>query len=266
MLLVLFSFMKLDAQETPSTPEHQHIQPPTQMQLDSILQTTIVSKEHATKFGKLVIQDEGGRMKPINTFASELLRKLSLKNGYKDMNADQVFLSMMLNPALWYNTEFIALDKKAQNDSIRKIIGIPAGQKYIKATDFFDANGRNKLGPYLEEAFNTNTPNKFQQDFKDAYFRLSLLDRALSGEFLKIFPLLNDENNKWISATEFRGGQYQISDTLYANFVKNALPFYLISVKTRSLPAIIPRPISYCKLLIKTKKITGKKCFLPKQG
>ncbi len=231
VVIVLLSFMNMGAQDTTATPDHQHIQPPTQMQLDSILQTTIVSKEHATKFGKLVIQDDGGRMKPINTFASELLRKLSFKNGYKDMTADQVFLSMMLNPALWYNTEFIALDKKAQNDSIRKIIGIPAGQKYIKATDFFDANGRNKLGPYLEEAFNTNTPNKFQQDFKDAYFRLSLLDRALSGEFLKIFPLLDDENNKWISATEFRSGQYQISDSLYANFVKNALPFYLISVQ-----------------------------------
>ena len=45
---------------------------------------------------------------------------------------------MMMNPAVWYNTEFIALDKKSQNDSIRKIIGIPSGQKYVKATDFFD--------------------------------------------------------------------------------------------------------------------------------
>jgi hypothetical protein len=27
-----------------------------------------VSEEHASKFGRLVIQDAGGRMKPINTF------------------------------------------------------------------------------------------------------------------------------------------------------------------------------------------------------
>jgi cytochrome c-type biogenesis protein CcsB len=230
-LLIFAVLLPLGAQQDPSDAGHDHSEGPSMAQLDSMLQSTVIPEEHAAKFGKLVIQDEGGRMKPINTFASELLRKLSFNNSYKDLNADQVFLSMMLSPALWYNTDFIALDKKAQNDSIRQIIGIPKGQKFIKATDFFDEKGRNKLGPYLQEAFTTNTPNKFQQDFKDAYFRLSLLDRALSGEILKIFPLLNDENNKWISAMEFRSGQHQISDSLYANFVKNAIPFYLISLR-----------------------------------
>ncbi len=226
----------LSAQEQPVNDGHDHSALPSQQQLDSLLKTTIVTEEHAAKFGELVIQDDGGRMKPVNTFASELLRKLSLKDGYKGLNADQVFLSMMLNPALWYNTDFIALDKKAQNDSIRKIINIPQGQKFIKATDFFDAKGQNKLGPYLQEAFSTNNPNKFQQDFKDAYFRLSLLDRALSGEIVKIFPLLNDENNKWISAVEYRGGQYKVPDSLYANFIKNAVPYYLMSLH-RAIPS-----------------------------
>ncbi|MBT8321249.1 MAG: cytochrome c biogenesis protein CcsA, partial [Eudoraea sp.] len=100
-----------------------------------------------------------------------------------------------------------------------------------KATDFFDEKGNNKLGPYLQEAFATNTPNKFQSDFKDAYFRLSLLDRALSGEIVKIFPLLNDENNKWISAVEYRSGQYQVADSLYANFIQNGVPYYLMSLR-----------------------------------
>ncbi|MCW5515513.1 cytochrome c biogenesis protein CcsA [Muriicola sp. Z0-33] len=229
--ILLAGVLNLNAQEHTADDGHDHTVAPTQQQLDSLLLSTVVTEEHAAKFGELVIQDEGGRMKPINTFASELLRKLSFKGTYKELNADQVFISMMLNPALWYNTEIIALDKKAQNDSIRTIIGISKGQKYIKATDFFDARGQNKLGPYLQEAFATNTPNKFQQDFKDAYFRLSLLDRALSGEIVKIFPLLNDENNKWISALEYRGGQYQVGDSLYANFIKNAVPYYLMSVQ-----------------------------------
>ncbi|WP_372944868.1 cytochrome c biogenesis protein CcsA [Muriicola sp.] len=230
-VLAVALLLPLNAQQAPQAPGHIHSFGPSEADLDSLLRATTIPDEHAAKFGKIIIQDEGGRMKPINTFASELLRKLSLKDSYKDLNADQVFISMMLNPALWYNTDFIALDKKAQNDSIRKIIGVPEGQKYIKATDFFDAQGRNKLGPYLQEAFATNTPNKFQQDFKDAYFRLSLLDRTLSGEILKIFPLLNDENNKWISATEFRSGQFQVSDTLYANFIHNVVPYYLMSLR-----------------------------------
>ena len=219
------------AQDTSGGEEHVHTAPPTQEEVDSLILQTKVPEEHAALFGELIIQDDGGRMKPINTFASELLRKLSFKDSYKELDANQVFLSMMLNPALWYNNEFIALDKKAQNDSIRKIIGIPEGKKFIRATDFFDESGRNKLGPYLQEAFATNTPNKFQQDFKDAYFRLSLLDRALSGEIIKIYPLLNDENNKWISAVEYRAGRFQVGDSLYSNFISNSIPYYLMSLR-----------------------------------
>ncbi|MGB2244458.1 MAG: cytochrome c biogenesis protein, partial [Flavobacteriaceae bacterium] len=126
-----------------------------------------------------------------------------------------------------YNAPIIALDKKAENDSIRKIIGVEEGQKFVKVTDFFDQRGVNKLDPFLEEAYKTNTPNKFQQDFKQAGQKLALLNRALSGEILKVFPLPQDENNKWISSIEYRTGVYTVSDTLYGSFVANSLPYYL---------------------------------------
>ena len=211
--------------------EHEHNTLPTQAQVDSIIQTTIVDKEHAEKFGALVIQDEGGRMKPVHTFASEVLRKISGKNKFENLDANQVFLSMMMNPGIWYNTEFVSLAKR-ENDSIRKIIGVPKGTEYVKATDFFDSKGNYKLQPYLEKATSTNNPSNFEKDFKKVGERLSLLNIALSGQIVKIFPLLNDENNKWISAIEYRGGQYQIQDSLYANFVQNAMPFYLGSLQT----------------------------------
>ena len=197
-----------DLQEHSVGDGHDHkVLTPTQAQIDSLINTTIVSKEHAEKFGKLVIQDDGGRMKPIHTFSSELLRKLSLSDKFKDMNADQVFLSMMLAPPAWYNAEFLAIDKKGKNDSLRNVLGLPEGQKYAKATDFFKEDGSYKLEPFLRDATTTNIPNKFEQDFKDANARIGLLDEALSGRMVKIFPLLNDENNKWISALEYRGGQ-----------------------------------------------------------
>tara|TARA_B100001750_G_scaffold248586_1_gene281871 strand:- start:89088 stop:92270 length:3183 start_codon:yes stop_codon:yes gene_type:complete len=231
-IMFLAATLGLSAQEHTADDGHDHSGTlPTQVQIDSIIKTTLVSKEHAEKFGKLVVQDEAGRMKPIHTFSSELLRKLSLKEKFGDMNADQVFLSMMLNPPAWYNAEFLAIDKKGQNDSIRHVIGVPEGQKYAKATDFFDERGNYKLEPFLREATATNVPNKFEQDFKDANVRLSVLDQALSGRIVKIFPLLNDENNKWISAVEYRGGQYQVPDSLYGNFIRNSVPYYLMTLR-----------------------------------
>ena len=230
-VLLIFGLLNSGVAQQSNGKEHVHDLTPSQEQLDSLLLQTTVSREHAESFSRLIIQDDGGRMKPINTFASELLRKLSFKNSYRDLTPDQVFLSMMLSPALWYNTEFIALDKKTENDSIRAIIGVPKDQRYVRATSFFDEKGRYKLAPYLQEAYATNSPNKFQKDFKEVDLRLGLLNRALGGEIIKIFPLLNDENNKWISAVEYRSGQYQVTDSLYANFIRNSVPYYLATVQ-----------------------------------
>jgi hypothetical protein len=59
---------------------------------DSIILADAFSLEHAEKFGSLIIQDSGGRMKPANTFSSELLRKVSKSDTYKELNSDQVLL------------------------------------------------------------------------------------------------------------------------------------------------------------------------------
>ncbi|UNY97815.1 cytochrome c biogenesis protein CcsA [Zhouia spongiae] len=209
--------------------QHLHNMVPSAAQVDSVLNATIISREHADKFGELVIQDDGGRMKPINTFAAEMFRKLHKSNTFKGMDQDQVMLSMMQNPSLWYHVNFIYVTTK--NDSINKIIGVPKEQEFVKATDFFDQKGGYKLAPYLQEAYATNTPNQFQKAFKEFDLKLGLLNRALSGEIMKIFPLTEDENNKWISRTEFNTGQFKVQDSLYANFINNSIPYYLMMLR-----------------------------------
>ncbi|RNL88072.1 cytochrome C biogenesis protein [Sinomicrobium pectinilyticum] len=236
--IVLFCSLTAFAQEeqAEATDAHMHEKDhthtsvlPTQAQIDSVIAATSVSQEHADKFGKLVIQDDGGRMKPVNTFASELLRKISKSDSYNGLDADQVFLSMLQNPAAWYNAEIIYM-KKA-NDSLHRLIGVEEGTKYVRAIDFFDDKGNYKLAPYLQEAYATNVPNQFQKEFKEADQRLALLNRALGGEILKIFPLPDNENNKWISAVDFRTRQYPVQDSLYANFIDKSVSLYLMSLR-----------------------------------
>lgn len=227
VIFILGAVVNLSAQEKKDEHEHNKTQ---QEQIDSLIIATAVSKEHADAFGKLVIQDEGGRMKPINTFSSELLRKLTLKNKYGKLNSDQVFLSVMMNPRLWANVDIIALEKaskKGKNDSIRKILDIPLEQDYASMIDFFDEKFNYKLEPFLHDATATNNPNQFQKDIKEAAIRLSLIDAAISGKIVKIFPLLNTDNNKWISAEEYRSEKPQVSDSLYANFIKNSISYYV---------------------------------------
>ena len=74
--------------------------------LDSIEKYKVPTLQ-AEKFGRLIIQDDGGRMKPINTFSSELLRKVSKNDKFNDLNSDQVFLSMKQFPFAWIEVPLI---------------------------------------------------------------------------------------------------------------------------------------------------------------
>ena len=185
----------------------------------------VPNKAHAEKFGAMLIQDDG-RFKPVNTFSSELLRKLSKHDTYKGLTSDQVLLSMLLSPQAWYESDIIYV-KKA-NDSLHRFLGVPEGTKWVKPKDFFDANGQYKLAPLLKDIYNTNTPNQFQKDFKEVDQRIGLLNRALQGDIFKVFPVPNDPNHKWISHLDYVNDTLQITDPLYKQFVKNALPAYLI--------------------------------------
>ena len=92
--------------------------------IDSIISESAISKDHASSFGKIVIQDSGGRMKPANTFSSELLRKVSRSNSYNGLNSDQVLVSIMDNPGVWFNAPIVYIKSGQKGDTIKKIIGV----------------------------------------------------------------------------------------------------------------------------------------------
>ncbi|SHI57249.1 cytochrome c biogenesis protein CcsA [Algibacter luteus] len=216
------------AQEHYEGDGHDHTAP-TKAQIDSILRANITPKVHADKFGHLVIQDLSGRMMPVNTFASEMLRKLSKNDTYEDFDANQVFLSIQESPMLWYNVPIIYLKPK-KGDSIRKLIGVDKEVKYVPLADFFTNQGAYKLAPYLDEAYKAQIPNGFQKEFKETDQRVNLLYNTIEGMSLKIFPIPDDENNKWISNFDFKRDASKVTDSLYSNFIKNGFRAYLYTL------------------------------------
>ncbi len=214
-LIILFSLFGFGQNHTTTIP--------TIQQIDSIITKYKVLPKHANQFGRLVIQDDGGRMKPINTFSSELLRKVSKSDTYKGMNSDQVFMSMTQFPTVWFEVPIIYL--KSGNDSIRKIIGIKSEDKYANFRSFFDDKGNYKLAPYLDAAYKTPNPNNFEKDFIETDKKVNLLNAALSGKIVRIFPIPNDKNNKWVSFLEINQTTGTALDT-----IKNALPVYFDAV------------------------------------
>ncbi|WP_100614620.1 cytochrome c biogenesis protein CcsA [Confluentibacter citreus] len=230
--------------------------------VDSILKANIAPKEHAENFGHMVIQDLGGRMMPVNTYASEMLRKLSKNDTYEEFDANQIFLSMQESPMLWYNVPVIYLALK-KGDSIRHIVGVDESEKYVTLSDFFTEKGEYKLAPYLDDAYKTNQPNAYQTQFKETDQRVTLLYNTLEGMPLKIFPVPNDENNKWISNYDFkRDENIKITDSLYANFINNGLNAYLYMLNTAKQSGNFSEADKFLEAFKKTQQRYGASVML----
>ncbi|UPZ14609.1 cytochrome c biogenesis protein [Flavobacterium humidisoli] len=244
-ILVLMLSLSSFAQQSPHVHSHDHdhvhsadpndhanhvTAPPSKKQLDSLLNIYKAPEAHAAKFGRLIIQDAGGRMKPINTFSSELLRKVSHDDKYNGMNSDQVFLSMTQYAQVWIQIPLIYI--KSGNDSIRKIIGIDSKDKYAPFVKFFDEQGNYKLSPYLDAAYKAANPNQFEKDFVETDKKVNLMESALSGSILRIFPIPNDPNHKWVSYLERNNNGFKGMDSTYVNQI---LPLYFSALNNGSI-------------------------------
>lgn len=203
------------ASEAPASSHHR----PSLEQIERFLDANMPSVEHAAKFGALVIQDQGGRMKPVNTFSSELLRKVSKSDKFKTFNSDQVFLSMAQYPYYWMEVPLIYL--KRGNDSIRSMLNLPKDAKYASFIQFFDKEGNYILSEYVDEAMKASIPNLFQKDFIEINKRVVLLNTAFSGSILKLFPIPGDANNTWVSYLEM--GEIEQEDI---QKIRNIIPLY----------------------------------------
>jgi len=197
----------------------------TDSQLNSELAANKISIVHAAKFSKLIIQDAGGRMKPIDTYASELLRKVSKHDTYKGMNATQVFLSIQQNPRLWFQVPIIYIEKG--NTQLRDLIGIPHENIYANLANFFDEKGNYKISKIQQEAQKSNIKSKFEKDVINVDRRVNLLYSAITGDILRIFPIPNDASNKWVSQNMLDTSNFKGQDSVYVN---QLLPVYLLTL------------------------------------
>ena len=93
---------------------------------------------------------------------------------------------------------------------------------------FLIVRGITSLHLNLEAAYRASVPNQFQKDFIELDRRVNLLYSALEGKIMRIFPLPNDENNKWVSFPELNEANFTGKDSLY---VRNILPLYFQSLR-----------------------------------
>ena len=192
----------------------------------------VVKKQEAKAFGKLLIQSHDGRLKPVNTLASELLRKLTKKTKYEGLIPEQVLLGMVSNQVYWQQVPIIKIRFGiARNKELQKILNVKSD--YASYLDFIDTkSGNYKLGKYVTEAYNKKAAQRslFDKDIMKADEKVNICYMIYSGELLRLLPDPTDPHKPWLALnSEIKGLPEQDS-----MMIAQILPAYFNAIKNQN--------------------------------
>lgn len=158
-----------------------------------------IAKEHAVAFGKLLVQDHNGRVKPMNTYSSEILRKIAKKESLFDLSSDQIILSMILNPDQWTKEKIIQVPN---HPDIQKLL--KSDEKMLNYTSFFSEDGSYIFEEQVRaaQAMIPKDQGTFEKGIIKLDEKINIVNMVFSGSLFRLFPQLNDKTNTWKSPAE----------------------------------------------------------------
>ena len=219
-LLIGFSGVSLEAAETNHGLEFKNPQNDIPTYLNNFKEN---SKITADKFSKVVVQSNGGRMKPLNTLNHEILSKLSGKGEMFGMNSDQIILGMLSRPEVWRNIKMI----KIKTPRLKKLLGVEKTRKYIAFTEVF------KNGKYIlqeeAQAASMAKPNErgtFEKDIIKLDEKLNISYMVYNGNLFRMFPQQGvNDNNRWYAPLDaiktFSGDNQKAIESLIRGFINS---------------------------------------------
>lgn len=181
-------------------------------------QKLIPGRESADEFGKVLVQDQKGRTKPLSTLSSDILRKVSRENRFEGYTSMQVFLGLYFDFENWQNVDLI----RVSNRELQEKLGIDGNMTSF--TGLVDIQG----GRYLlsEEVNRVYSEPPGQRDKMDKEImkvdeRVNIVYMIYRGDFMKIFPL-KDGTQNWGAPGEAIKTAVSSDDSLYLH---NIMPF-----------------------------------------
>lgn len=194
-----------------------------------------VPEEKARAYGNLIVQDMDGRMKPLNTLALEITRKLTGKTsvdvtaGDSDMqlSPEQLLLGVQLNPELYQSLPLLTIDQKKSAAVFETLKVAPTSR--LRFQDFIDNEGGYLLHEQVE-AVNRLKPSErsdADNELLKTDERFNIFYGLLTGDFLRLYPNKLDPEDTWFTKNESRQG-FTAED---ARFVANIGSLYLEALR-----------------------------------
>jgi cytochrome c-type biogenesis protein CcsB len=156
------------------------------------------------QFGTLAIQD-GGRRKPIDTFARESLIRITGRSVYTDKNGrtwrpNDFVLSALLETHDWREEPMILVSLGA----LKERLGLPATRRRFS---FAQLSGLAALNTLVNEAHALRAVEKsldrVQNEARAVGERLGLLSHLMEGSAFLIVPSSVKESDAWVVPPEF---------------------------------------------------------------
>ena len=191
-----------------------------------VAQDSMPSQNVSEPFGQLWFSDNSGRIKPLNSFNRQVLKKLYRKNSYQGYSADQVVLGIMSHPFQWAQVPLIAVKNRALQNSY-SIKG-----KLASFNQFFDANGDYRLAEELETAYHKDPSkqSKYERDLIQLDERINIFNMVQQGQLLTLFPIPNNAEQPWLTHLQ-KDTALVGMDSL---FVASSLPLIIESIRANN--------------------------------
>ncbi|MCF6353202.1 MAG: cytochrome c biogenesis protein CcsA [Cyclobacteriaceae bacterium] len=180
----------------------------------------------AEAFGRLIYQTNAGRMTPINSLASDLLRKVYKSSTLEGYTPEQVMLGMMSNAHEWQNVPMILV----KDEAVESLLGI--NSKYASYNDFFNDKGAYKLIEVVNAAYAKKPAmqSTFDKALMKVDERVNIAYMVYQGMLLKVFPVPNDLGNHWVSPLDEEFYTLTGDDSV---FVRNGAYQYFRSIAAK---------------------------------
>lgn len=188
-------------------------------------QKLIPDKTVSVEFGKVLVQDQKGRTKPLFTLSNDILRKVTRENEFEGLNSMQVFLGLYLDFNNWRDVPLISISNK----DLQRKLGITG--KYASFSDLVDitGNGSYKIADEVNTAYSKapGARSKLDKEVMKIDERLNIVFMIYKGDFLKLFPL-KDGTHNWGSTQEALQRAVSNEDSLY---LKSIIPAFTEAVQ-----------------------------------
>ncbi|HOI32743.1 MAG TPA: c-type cytochrome biogenesis protein CcsB, partial [Bacteroidales bacterium] len=184
-----------------------------------------IPKQYAAEFGALLVQDHDGRLKPMNTLSSEMLRKVARKNTFNGLNADQVMIGMQLEPEKWQLQKMI----KVSHPELKRFLNIRDGS-HAAFADFLDLKngGGYKLRDMVSQAYAKKPAerSKFDNDVIKVDERVNISYLVYTGDLMRILPDPRDSHDPWFKPAQKVEGLMPDDSA----FIYDVIPYYFMSL------------------------------------